>query len=308
MLLQLAEFLSQPLMLDASYIERLRSVASMSDVAKPLLNDVRMVAKEQAAAASKSSGKVVAVIPVQGFIDAKDSWMLREFGGTGIDSLMDGLELCLNEPRVSGIVMDFDTPGGSAYGVKVAADYIFQARSEKPIVSCVRYLMASAGYYLGSATSRIIAEPTSMIGSIGVCMDHYDKSKMLDEMGIKATVMRIPEFKAEGHPAEPLSDAAKANMQTRISDLYNDFTNDVARYRGVTQKDVCANYGMGRVLSTKDALACGMIDKVDTFANVCSQMTGGTMARSLAQSGRMEGYVDTAVLANRMSMMEIGRN
>lgn len=302
MLFQLSEFLSQPLMLDASYIDRLHKATSMSENMKPVVNDVRMAAANQVSAASNSASKVVAVIPVQGFIDFRDSYFLRCIGGTALDSLMDGIDLCMNEPRISGIVMDFNTPGGSACGIKVAADYIANARSEKPIVSCVRYMMASAGYYLGAATSRIIAEPSSMIGSIGVCIDHYDESKMLEKEGITATVMRIPEFKAEGHPAEALSDAAKTNMRSRIEDLYNDFTGDVARYRGTTQKEVCENYGMGRTLSTKAALACGMIDKIGLLSDVIEQMSSGTMARSLAQSGRMEGVVDSAVLRNRMSM------
>jgi len=307
MLIQLAEFLSQPLMMDAGSISRLTRIESMADIVKPNLPDVRMAAKDQASNASKGSGKVIAVLPVCGYIDAKDSWLLQALGGTALDSLIEGVNICLNEPRIGGIVFDFDTGGGSAYGVKVAADYIFSVRSEKPMVSVVRYTMCSAGYYLGAATSRIIAEPTSMTGSIGVVLAHYDESKALEQSGITPTIMRIPEFKAEGHPSEPLSDAAKANMQTRIEDLYNDFTSDVARYRGDDQKAVKESYGKGRAVSPKEALACGMVDRIGTFAEVIEQMASGTMSRSLAQSSRMEGDVDTAVLRNRMAMMEVGR-
>lgn len=305
MLIQMAEFLSQPLMLEAAYIERLGRLTLADIGAKIEKPDVVMIAREQAATASKSSGKVVAVIPVFGIIDARESWVLQMLGGTSLESLMQGVDICLNEPRIGGIIFDFDTPGGSASGVKVSADQIFALRGQIPMVSMVRYCMASAGYYLGAATSRIIADPTSMIGSIGVGMDHMDKSKALEQAGMKTTIWRVPEFKMEGHPAEPLSDAAKAHIQARIEGLYEDFTNDVAKYRGTNQKDVKETYGMGRTLDAKSALACGMIDKIGTFKDVCEQMKSGTMARSLAQSNRMEGEVDAAVLKNRMSMMEL---
>jgi signal peptide peptidase SppA len=306
MLLQLAEFLSQPLMLESAYTAVLSNLAQSSTaVAKREMPDVMMLAKDQASAASKSSSNVTAVLPVYGIIDARDSWILQMMGGTSLESLMEGVDICLNEPRIGQILFDFDTPGGSSSGVKVAADQLFAARGVKPMVSMVRYCMASAGYYLGAATSRIIADPTSMTGSIGVGMEHYDRSKALEQAGVTPTIWRVPEFKMEGHPAEPLSDAAKAHMQARIDSLYDDFTKDVARYRGTDQKTVKETYGMGRALNAKDSLAAGMIDRIGTYAEVVQQMASGTMARSLAQGNRMEGEVDTAVLKNRMSMMGI---
>lgn len=305
MLSQLAEFLSQPLMLESSYLARLSSISKMDEIAKINCPDPAMVARDQASAASKQPNKVTAVIPVQGFISPRDSWVVQMMGGTALDSLQQGIDICLNEPRIGGILFDFNTPGGSAFGVKGAADYIASVRDQKPMVSICRYMMCSAGYYLGAATSRIVAEPTSMIGSIGVVQDHFDESKALEKAGVTATVFRVPEYKGEGHPAEPLSDAAKANIQAKIEALYSDFVGDVADYRGITIDTVKNDYGKGRALSAKDALKSGMIDKIDSYANVCKMMASGTMARSLAQSGRMEGDIDTAVLMNQMSMLEI---
>lgn len=304
MLIQLAEFLSQPLMMEDNYTAWLASLAkspTLADV-KPVLNDVKMAANNQVAAASKSNGKVIAVLPVRGIIAPRDSWILQYIGGTALDTLVEGIDICLNEPRVGGIIFDFDTPGGSACGVKCTADYIFSVRSQKPMVSVVRYLAASAGYYLAAATSRIIAEQTSLVGSVGSATVHQEFSKQLAADGVSVTVIRSPEFKMEGHPAEPLTDAAKAFMQTRIDELTHDFTSDVARYRGTDQKTVMANYGQGRAVSVADALKAGMIDKIGTFAEVVAQMSSGTMARSLAQSSRMEGDIDSAVLRNRMAL------
>jgi signal peptide peptidase SppA len=303
MLIQLADFLCQPLMMDVTYRSYLTKLATGGDLSsiKPVQHDLKMAAERQASAASKSGARITAVLPVHGIIDARDSWMLQMFGGTALDSLMEAVDICMNEPRVGGIVFDFNTPGGSACGVKVAADMIAKCRADKPMVSCVRYQMASAGYYLGSATSRIIAEPGSTAGSIGVLIEHQEESKMLDKMGITTTILRVPEYKAEGISSEPLSEAAKTAMMGRISQIYDDFTADVARYRGVTQASVQASYGQGRVLSARDALAAGMVDKIGTFNEIIDQMSSGTMARSLAQTGRMTGEIDTAVLRNKMN-------
>lgn len=308
MLIHLAEFLSQPLLLDHAYAASLWSMAKqgrLESLGEPKKNDVRMAAERQATAAKSSGSKITAVLPILGVIDQRESWMMRYFGGTSIESLMEGLSICLNEPRITGIALDCDSPGGSAFGVKEGADEIAKARSQMPMVSVANCFMASGCYYLGSATSRIYASPSSQVGSVGVYMTHYDQSKALTDAGIVSTVVRIPEGKAEGHPDEPLSESARQQMEIRCAGIYDQFTGDVARYRGVTQTTVKESYGMGRCLSASDALAAGMVDKVATFAEVLDQMQSGTIARSLAQSGRMEGAVDAAMLRDRLRVVSL---
>lgn len=301
MLLQLVDILSQPLLLDRSFVMALSKVCRMGDMAaigEVARADPKMAAEQQARG---KQSRITAVIPIRGFIDQRSSWMLDVFGGTSLESLIDGINICLNEPRISGIVFDVSSPGGSAFGVKEAADYIASVRSQLPMVAVSNSMMASAAYYLGAATSRIYATPSSVTGSIGVACEHSEYSKADAQAGITSTIFRIPEYKMEGHPAEPLTDAAKANMQQRCADLYEMFTSDVARYRGTDANTVKANYGQGRVLSAQDALAAGMVDKISTFNGVIDQMQSGTIARSLAQSGRMEGCVDSVAMRNRMN-------
>lgn len=308
MLINLAQFLSQPLLIDHSYATSLAGIARLGNIeslGEPVKNDVRMAAERQAGAAKSSGSKITAVLPVYGMIDQRDSWVLEFLGGTSVQSLMEAVDICLNEPRITGVVFDCSSPGGSSFGVKECSDYIAKARSQVPMVSLSNCLMASACYYIGSATSRIYASPSSLTGSVGVYIEHYEESKALEQQGIKTTVIRIPEGKAEGHPAEQLSDAAMQQMMARCEEIYNQFTGDVGRYRGISQQMVKDSYGMGRCLSASDALACGMVDKIATFTEVIDQMQSGTIARSLAQSGRMEGAVDAAVMRNRLAMASL---
>lgn len=302
MLIQLAEFLSQPLMLDQSYMARLHSMVRSGEAShiEPIRNEVRLAAENQAKSAKGQSSRITAVLPICGVIDQRDSWMLQMFGGTALDSLLEALSICMNEDRIGGVIFDFASPGGSSFGVKEVADCIASCRKEKPIVSVSNSIMASAAYYLGSAASRVYATPSSVSGSIGVYLEHEDHTKANEQDGITKTIIRVPEFKAEGHPDEPLTDAARSQMEARCVEIYDMFTSDVARYRGTDQATVKAEYGMGRTLSSANALACGMIDRVATFSEVCDQMRSGTIARSLAQSGKLEGCVDTAMLRNRL--------
>lgn len=306
MLSQLADFLSQPVLMDDGYANMLAHILKTGKMpvnSTPIKNDVRMAAEKQASAGRSSSSKITVVLPICGMIDERDSWVMEYMGGTSLESIRAALDLCANEPRVSGVVFDVYSGGGSAYGVKECADYIYSMRSHLNMVSVSHSIMASASYYLGAPAHRIYATPTSVTGSIGVAWVHSDYSKAEAEMGITTTIFRIPETKMEGHPAEPLTDAAKQAMMTRCGQLYDMFTGDVAKYRGCKQQDVKDNYGKGRVLSADDALKCGMIDKIATFEDVIQQMSSGTIGRSLAQSNRMEGSVDTTVLQNRMALV-----
>lgn len=305
MLSQLADFLSTPVLMDDSYAQMLAHVLKTGKLpfnSSPIKNDVKMAAEKQASAGRSAAGKITVVLPICGMIDERDSWVMEFMGGTSLQSIREALDVCANEPRVSGVVFDIYSGGGSAYGVKEAADYIYSMRSRLNMVSVSHSVMASAAYYLGSGAHRIYATPSSVTGSIGVAWVHSDYSKMDAEAGITTTIFRIPETKMEGHPAEPLTDEAKQVMMKRCEQLYGMFTGDVAKYRGCTQQEVMDNYGKGRVLCADDAVKCGMIDRVSTFEDVVQQMASGTIARSLAQSNRMEGAIDTTVLQNRMAL------
>lgn len=305
MLSQLADFLSTPVLMDDSYAQMLAHVLKTGKLpvnSSPIKNDVKMAAEKQASAGRSAAGKITVVLPICGMIDERDSWVMEFMGGTSLQSIREALDVCANEPRVSGVVFDIYSGGGSAYGVKEAADYIYSMRSRLNMVSVSHSVMASAAYYLGSAAHRIYATPSSVTGSIGVAWVHSDYSKAEADAGITTTIFRIPETKMEGHPAEPLTDEAKQVMMKRCEQLYGMFTGDVAKYRGCTQQEVMDNYGKGRVLCADDAVKCGMIDRVLTFEDVVQQMASGTIARSLAQSNRMEGAVDTTVLQNRLAM------
>ena len=157
------------------------------------------------------------------------------------------------------------------------------AASRKTVVAHVNNLAASAAYWVASQASRIVAVPSADVGSIGVFSIHTDYSRMLDQAGIKATIVRSTDapYKAEGNPWEPLSDDARAYAQQRIDQSHADFVRAVAKGRGTTQANVRESYGKGRVVDARKAADLGMIDGVGDLGSVLEGLVGKRAAAKL---------------------------
>jgi len=174
----------------------------------------------------------VAVLPILGVLQQKASWVTRYMGWTATEILERDVKAAIADSQVKGVILYCDSPGGVAVGNEEVARTIFQARGQKPIVAFVRGLCASAAYYLASAADRIVAGPSSTIGSIGTIWVHAEYSKLFAAMGIGVNVLRHGENKGIGNIYEPLTPAARAKLQKWIDDYGNQFEASVARGRG----------------------------------------------------------------------------
>lgn len=198
-------------------------------------------------------------VPVQGallnkFPYALGSWL------TGYDYIEKAVTRGLADPDVKGIALDVDSPGGMCSGCFELADFISEANKTKPVKAFVDESAYSAAYALSSAAGVISATKGSGVGSIGVVTMHVDFSKALDEAGIKITFIHAGKYKVEGNSYEPLSDGAKARIQTRIDALYQDFVSLVARNRGLDEKAVRDTEA--QCYRAADGLDLGLIDAI----------------------------------------------
>lgn len=207
----------------------------------------------------------VAIIPVEGPIMRRRSFFSQYFGGTGINIVEAKVRDALANPAVAGILLDINSPGGVVNGTNALADLIYAARARKPIVAYAGGLIASAAYWIGSAAHALIVDPTAEVGSIGVVAVHADFSKMLDEYGIKTTVLRAGKFKALGNPYEPLSDEARAIFQSELDAVYNVFVGAVARNRAADPSRVSGEMADGKIFVGQAAVAIGLADQIGTI-------------------------------------------
>ncbi|MBS1803521.1 MAG: S49 family peptidase [Acidobacteria bacterium] len=254
----------------------------------------------RAKSAAAAGGGTVAVIPVYGVIMHRPSMDLSGPGGTSCTVLSRRIREAVNDPNISAIVMDVDSPGGDTDGVDELATEIYNARKQKKITAVSNCLMASAAYYLASQASEVVVSPSSMTGSIGVYCVHEDDSEMLTKLGVKLSLIKFGENKAEGNPYEPLTDVARGHLQEMVDTFGAMFERAVARGRNVSREEVHSKFGQGRVFDAKTAVKIGMADRVGTLDDVLSKygvVTSSSSARAEAEVPEIQAEAPVADVA-----------
>jgi signal peptide peptidase SppA len=206
-----------------------------------------------------------AVLPLHGVLAPRMNALSDISGGATYEQASQALAECVANPAIGTIVLDIDSPGGSVLGASEFAREVLAARTKKRIVAHANFEMCSAAYWIASCATEIVASASSMVGSIGVYSIHEDLSHALEQLGVKLTYISAGKFKVDGHEAEPLSDSARARLQGLVDAHYARFVGDVAKGRGVSESDVRAGFGEGATLTSDEAGAAGLIDRIDTF-------------------------------------------
>lgn len=238
----------------------------------------------------RSTAPSVAVLNVFGTLAQHGGMMTESSGGTSHDAISRVFDAAMSDPNVSSIVLNIDSPGGTVAGTPELAAKIFSARGKKQVIAVANSLAASAAYWIGSAAQKFVVTPSGMGGSIGVLYVHTDDTAAAEKIGIKETVISAGKYKSEGYG--PLSEEAKTAIQKRVDATYGDFVAAVAKHRGVSTMRVEADFGQGRVLGARDAVAAGMFDSVATLEDVLNELGVGLVGENVrtdAPAFSMEG-------------------
>ena len=181
-----------------------------------------------------------------------------------LESIEESLNNAMNAPEVQSIVLDIQSPGGSALGLPDTADRIFEASQQKPIVAFIDELGCSAAYFLACQADKIVATQTSIHANIGTYAVLWDMSKLFEECGVRPVVIKSGKFKAIGVPGTEISDSDKEEVQRMIDHYAAQFVAAVARGRQMAPERA-AELADGRCYVGEQGVSVGLIDAVQTF-------------------------------------------
>lgn len=210
-----------------------------------------------------------AVIPLHGPIAARSDLFTFFLGGTSLSDLAKDFQTALDDDQVKAILFDVDSPGGVALGPSEMADAIFKARGKKPIWSYVGRNCSSAAYWIASATEKIIANPSALLGSIGV-VTTIPVQEQPDSEGYKN--IEIVSSNAKQKRPDPRTEEGMAEIKRELNDLEAQFIEAIAKYRNVSVNAVKNDFGQGGVLIGKNAVASGMADSLGSYEEVIAEL------------------------------------
>jgi protease-4 len=207
------------------------------------------------------SGAKIAVIPLSGTITADSQGTLLSLGGITPDLVRDYLDRAASDANVKAIVLRVESPGGSAAASQEIARDIkrFKEETGKIVVVSMGDTAASGGYYISVYADNIVANPSTLTGSIGVISQFYYIDGLLEKLGLEMEVIKAGEYKDMG--LQPLSEEERQIMQAIIDDMYEDFVGAVAEGRGLDNNRV-RELATGQPYTGNQALELGLVDEL----------------------------------------------
>ena len=179
----------------------------------------------------------------------------------GSDRISEAIRKARLDSTVKAIVLRVNSPGGSALASDVIWREVTLSKKTKPVVVSMGDLAASGGYYIACAATRIVADPTTLTGSIGVFgLIPNLKGLYNNKLGVSFDNVKTNNYADIGSTYRPLTNSEENIYQTSVENIYETFITHVAEGRGMTKEKV-DSIGQGRVWSGVDALEIGLIDE-----------------------------------------------
>jgi protease-4 len=205
--------------------------------------------------------KRIAVIPVLGTIASGKSRQ-GPFGIeriAGAETVARALKSAEGDPRISGILLRVDSGGGDALASELMYRAVLEAKKSKPVVASMGDVAASGGYYAAAGADEIVANPTTLTGSIGVFYIKPALEGLANKLGVRHEILSRGPLVGLTDLFRPWGTEEKEAAQKWVDFIYDNFINDVANARRMPKEKVNLA-AQGRVWSGEDAKARGLVD------------------------------------------------
>lgn len=216
----------------------------------------------------------IAVLYAEGDIVEEESTSPLSAGESVItEEIAKELRKLKDDEEVKAVVFRVNSPGGSAYVSEQIWKEVIELKAKKPIVVSMGDLAASGGYYISCAANKIIAEPTTLTGSIGVFGVVRNLTGTLEKIGVTTDVVKTNTFADLGDFSRPMREDEKALIQRSVEQTYDLFLTRCADGRGMTKADIDL-IGQGRVWTGEQALEKGLVDQLGGLDDAIKEAAG----------------------------------
>ncbi len=188
----------------------------------------------------------------------------------GQETMNKALQSAREDRNIKAVVLRINSPGGSALTSDLIWREVEKTAKEKPVVVSISDVAASGGYYIATPATYIIAQSTSITGSIGVFGTLPNASELAEQWGVSSYTLSTHERSATYSPLRPLSDSFRAELTEGIEQTYQTFLERVASGRSMSIESVDA-IAQGRVYLAPKALELGLIDEIGTLEDAINK-------------------------------------
>ncbi len=244
-----------------SFLALLTGCGTPSFLITPVKSTSNLEEVELESGSGWNPAKVV-IVPIDGMLTNSQTGGLLAPSENPMSLFQQQLDYIASDPSVKAVVLRVNSPGGTV----TCSDAIytlllrFKARTHIPVVASTQEVCASGAYYISCAADKIVAQPTSVVGSIGVIFETFDATGTMKMLGVKIDPVKSAAHKDIGSPFKPQEPEERAIMQSIVDEYFARFKSVVKEHRTIKPED-WTMVTDGRVFSGEKAMQLGLVDQ-----------------------------------------------
>ena len=219
-------------------------------------------------------GDKIAVIPIKGTITGEGSEDLFISGSTSSATITKWIKQANSDDSVKGIILEINSPGGTVVASEEISNEI--KRTDKPVVALIREVGASGAYWIATNSDKIVADPLSITGSIGVTSSYLEFSGLMEYYGVNYERLVAGRYKDAGSPFRELTPEERRLLQNKLDIVHEAFIDEVSKNRNLKREEV-KKMADGFFYFGKEAKELGLIDELgdkELAINITKELAG----------------------------------
>ena len=219
------------------------------------------------------------------------------------DTIITQIEEAQNDPKIKGVLLSIDSPGGAVAPSIEIAYAIKLLKTHKPVIAYGAGIMASGSYYSAIYANKIIANPGAIVGSIGVIMESANIETLMKTVGVETQIVKEGTYKEAGTPTRKWTAEERTELERLTKDTYELFVHDVAEARGLKVENE-RKYADAHIFSSSRAKEVGLIDEVNVKSAAKAQVAKLAQVSTpvWSQKDKFESFMEQFVTKNLIKL------